>query len=89
MVDRCVRTDSLRWDPSCITFNLRSLVIRLGFQLEEVVLTHLSTIRFSLKVVDYSETFYHLAIHSTYVSCIYTFQTSEVQHIFNVTSNTK
>ncbi len=48
MVDRCMRTDSSPCDPSRITLDLRSLVIRLGSQLESF-LTHLSTIRFSLK----------------------------------------
>ncbi len=48
MVDRCMRTDSSCCDPSRITRNLRSRVIRLGSQQEESFLTHLSTIRFSL-----------------------------------------
>ncbi len=48
MVDRCMRTDSSRCDPNCITLDVRSLVIRLGSQLEESFLTHLSIIRFSL-----------------------------------------
>ncbi len=48
MVDRCMRTDSSHCDPSHISLDLRSLVIRLGSQLEESFLTHLSTIRFSL-----------------------------------------
>ncbi len=39
---------TLRCDPSRITLNLLSRVIRLGSQLEESFLTHLSTIRFSL-----------------------------------------
>ncbi len=41
-----------RCDPSCITHDLRSRVIRLGSQLEESFLTHLSTIRFSLRVAS-------------------------------------
>ncbi len=50
MVDRCMRMDSSCCDPSRITLNLRSLVIRLGSQLEESFFTHMSTIRFSLRV---------------------------------------
>ena len=46
MVDQCMRTDSSCCDPSRITLDLRSRVIRLGSQLEESFLTHLSTIRF-------------------------------------------
>ncbi len=49
MVDRCMRMDSSGCDPSSITLDLQSLVIRLGSQLEESFLTHLSTILFSLK----------------------------------------
>ncbi len=48
MVDRCMRTDSSRCDPSRITLDLWYLVIWLGSQLEESFLTHLSTIWFSL-----------------------------------------
>ncbi len=43
MVDRCMRTDSSNCDPS-----RRSRVMRLGSQLEESFLIHLSTIGFSL-----------------------------------------
>ncbi len=50
MVDRCMRTDCSRCYPSRTTLDLRSLVIRLGAQLEESFLRHLSTIRFSLKI---------------------------------------
>ncbi len=50
MVDRCMRTDSSRCDPSRITLDLQSLVMLLGSQLEESFLTHLSTIRFSLNI---------------------------------------
>ncbi len=45
MVDRCMRTDSSRCD-------LRSQVIGLGSQLEESFLTHLSTIWFSLSIIQ-------------------------------------
>ncbi len=48
MVDRCLRTDSSRCDPSRIYLDLWSRVIWLGPQLEESFLPHLSTIRFSL-----------------------------------------
>ncbi len=50
MVDRCMRKDSSCCDPSRITINLQSLVIRLGSQLEESFLMHLSTIWFSLMI---------------------------------------
>ncbi len=53
MVDRCMRTDSSRCDPSHITLDLRSVVIRLGSQLEESFLTHMSTIWFSLMMSCY------------------------------------
>ncbi len=49
MVDRCMWTDSSRCDPS-----LRSRVIRLGSQLDESFLTHLSTIWFSLSIIKQS-----------------------------------
>ncbi len=39
MVDRCMRMDSSRCDPNCITLDLRSWVIQLGSQLEEFFLT--------------------------------------------------
>ncbi len=52
MVDRCMRTDSSRCDPSHITIDLWSLVIWLGSQLKESFLTHLSTIRFSLRMLQ-------------------------------------
>ncbi len=45
MVDRCMRTDSSR-DPSGITLDLQSRVIRLGSQLKESFLTHLSTLSY-------------------------------------------
>ncbi len=48
MVDRCMRSDSTRCDPSPITLDLWSRVIQLGSQLQESFLTHLSTIRISL-----------------------------------------
>ncbi len=48
MVDRYMRTDSSRCDPSRITLDLRSPVIQLGSQLKESFITHLPTIRFSL-----------------------------------------
>ncbi len=57
MVDRCMRTDSSHCDPSCITLDLLSWLIRLGSQLEESVLTHLSTIPFSL-IITYCDTSY-------------------------------
>ncbi len=50
MVDRCMRTDYSRCDPSRITLHLWSRVIRLGSQCEESFLAQLSTIRFSLKL---------------------------------------
>ncbi len=52
MFDRYMRMDSSRCDPSRITLDLRSLVIRLGAQLEESFLTHLSTRRFSLIITN-------------------------------------
>ncbi len=53
MVDRCMRTDSSRCDPSHITLDVRPWVLRLGAQLEESFLTHLSTIRFSLHTIHW------------------------------------
>ncbi len=50
MVARCMRVDSSHCDPSCITLGCRSRVIWLGSQFKESFLTHLSTIRFSLKI---------------------------------------
>ncbi len=49
IVDRCMRTDS-SW-----VIRLGPRVIRLGSQLEESFLTHLSTIRFSLiaRLINY------------------------------------
>ncbi len=54
MVDRCMRTDSSRCDPSRITLDLRARVIWLGSQLDESLLMHLSTIPFSLNMPWYS-----------------------------------
>ncbi len=48
MLDRHVRKDSLSCDPSRITGDRRSRVMRLGSQREESVLMHLSTIVFFL-----------------------------------------
>ncbi len=45
-----MRTDSSRCAPSRITLDLRSRVIRLGSQLKESFLTHLSTIPFSFSI---------------------------------------
>ncbi len=54
MVDRCMRRDFCRCDPSRITLDLRPQVIWLGLQLKESFLTHLSTIRFSLNTTGFS-----------------------------------
>ncbi len=59
IVDRCMRTDGSRCDPSRITLDLRSLVIWLGSQLEESFLTHMSTIRFSLRIGCRAKAFIH------------------------------
>ncbi len=47
MVDRCVGKDSSHCDPSRITKDCRSRVMRLGTQWEESILMQLSTILFS------------------------------------------
>ncbi len=47
MVDRCVRKDSSSCDPSRITRDHRWRVMRLGSQIKESVLMHLSIVRFS------------------------------------------
>ncbi len=48
MVDKYMRIDGSRCDPSRITLHLRSRMILLWSQVEDSFLTHLSTIRFSL-----------------------------------------